>query len=337
MSTQKRLVWLDALKGIGILSIMRVHMLGPMEYIQSMVFIGAVAMFFIAAGFNFRYSSNPAEDIVKKAKRLLLPYFIYSLILLLLEHRMNHNTLIQLIGIVYARMQLYHNTTEGNISFLTIGNAPMWFLPCMFLSYVWIYLFYIPRRKSIEKTIVLLSFVVLSIILSLSPVMLPWSIDTSFILAFLLIIGYECRTVFLKTKMAYMILSAILWVIIFEFFGGGNISIGEYGKYGIYSIAPFVIVTLSETYTLSAILQRIEKFWIVKPFAYLGRNSLRLMCIHLVLYYRVYNILNPVVEGFVYSKYILLSSSFFVILTCNYLIQVIIDKQKTRFSVLRYL
>ena len=66
MSTQKRLVWLDALKGIGILSIMRVHMLGPMEYIQSMVFIGAVAMFFLVAGFNFRYSSNPAEDIVKK-------------------------------------------------------------------------------------------------------------------------------------------------------------------------------------------------------------------------------------------------------------------------------
>ena len=89
-------------------------MLGPMEYIQSMVFIGAVAMFFLVAGFNFRYSSNPAEDIVNKAKRLLLPYFIYSLLLLLLEHRMNHNTLIQLIGIIYARMQLYHNTTEGN-------------------------------------------------------------------------------------------------------------------------------------------------------------------------------------------------------------------------------
>ena len=49
-----RLLWLDALKGIGILSIMRVHMMAPMELLQSVVYVGAVAMFFVLAGFHMK-------------------------------------------------------------------------------------------------------------------------------------------------------------------------------------------------------------------------------------------------------------------------------------------
>ena len=58
MSSQKRLVWLDAMKGIGILSIMRVHMLEPMEYLQSLIYVGAVAMFFIVAGLFIRKKTS---------------------------------------------------------------------------------------------------------------------------------------------------------------------------------------------------------------------------------------------------------------------------------------
>lgn len=119
--TKKRLVWLDALKGIGILSIMRLHMVAPMEYLQSLLYVGAVSMFFIAAGFNYRNPDNIKCSLKQKAKRLLIPYFFWSLFLLLVEHDFSVDSLRYIVGILYARMSIF---PDGN-SLLVIGNAPM--------------------------------------------------------------------------------------------------------------------------------------------------------------------------------------------------------------------
>lgn len=337
MSSQKRLVWMDALKGIGILSIMRVHMLGPMEYIQSLIYVGAVAMFFIVAGFNFKFSDSVVEDIKKKAKRLLIPYFIYSILLLVIEHRFNINTLTQAIGIIYARMQLLTCQSPENISFLTIGNAPMWFLPCMFLSYLWTYYFYIKQKTRKRKIVVLVVFFALSTILTFSPIMLPWSIDTSFLLAILLIIGYKCRKHFLCTNIRICLITLPLWLLLLHLCGGSNISIGIYGSMGALSIIPFVFIAIAETYTLAAIFQKVENTYFTKALAYLGRNSLRLMCIHLVIYYKVYGIIHPSVESLQYSKYIILAASFSAIIICNAVIQKFIDKLGNRYIIIKYL
>lgn len=337
MSSQKRLVWLDAMKGVGILSIMRVHMLGPMEYIQSLIYVGAVAMFFIVAGFHFKFSDNVVEDIKKKAKRLLIPYFIYSILLLVIEHRFNSNTLAQAFGIIYARMQLLTCQSSENISFLTIGNAPMWFLPCMFISYLWTYLFYIKQKSNKRKIVVLVIFFALSTILTFSPIMLPWSIDTSFLLAILIIIGYECRRLFLFTNIRICLITLPLWLLLLHFCGGSNISIGIYGNIGAFSIIPFACIAIAETYTLAAILKKVENTYLAKALAYIGRNSLRLMCIHLIIYYKVYGILYPMIESLQCSKYIILAASFSAIIICNAVIQKFIDKMGNKYIILKYL
>lgn len=177
---KERLTWLDALKGIGILSIMRVHILGPKDLLQSLLYVGAVAMFFIAAGFNLKSPQDTKAAIRKKFLRLLVPYFFYSFVLLIIEHRLNFNTLIQILGVFYGRMSLFRENVDGNISFLLIGNAPMWFLPCMFLSYLWVCLIYFRCSTSIQKYSVCILFTCLSAVLYFSPLMFPWSIDTSF-------------------------------------------------------------------------------------------------------------------------------------------------------------
>ncbi|MBR1401612.1 MAG: acyltransferase family protein [Prevotella sp.] len=288
MGDKERLVWLDALKGIGILSIMRVHILGPKDFLQSILYVGAVAMFFIAAGFNFKIPQDTRAAIHNKFMRLLVPYFFYSLVLLIIEHRLNYNTLIQFFGVFYGRMSLFRDNLNGNTLFLLIGNAPMWFLPCMFLSYLWIYLVYCRCKTSLQHYLVCLLFIFLSAVLYFSPLMLPWSLDTSFLFAVLIIVGYEWRGYFKKSKLFIVAITLALWVVLYHFFAGSNISIGIYGNYGVYSIIPFVAIAICETYALCGVLQMIDNTWFVKVFAYMGKHSLRLMCIHLVVCMKLY-------------------------------------------------
>lgn len=334
LGNKVRLSWLDALKGVGILSIMRIHMVVPMELLQSILYVGAVAMFFVSAGFNFKYPINVKDAVVLKAKRLLIPYLFYSLLLMVVEHR---PTIEQIEGVFYGRMSLYQGAHPGNITFLLIGNAPMWFLPCMFLSYVWIYTFYCRCRTVLQKLLVVLAFILVSSGLYFSPVMLPWSLDTSFLLASLLIAGYELKSHFMHTRWRHFLFAFVVWISLYRFFSGSNISVGSYGAYGVLSIIPFTFIAMAETYSLSAILQFFERTWLVKLLAYVGRRSLRLMCMHLIIYTKVNAILNsylPTVHG---NKWMLLFISFFFIFAVNACIDIILKRFRTQIKWYKYL
>lgn len=334
MSEKKRLTWLDALKGIGILSIMRVHMMAPQETVQSIIYSGAVAMFFVCAGFNFREAPNVHDAIVCKAKRLLIPYLLYSIFLLIVEHR---PTWEQIVGILYARMNLWQGNVDDNFSFMLIGNAPMWFLPCMFLAYTWIYLIYGRCKTIVQRISVACSFILTSAILYHSPIMLPWSIDTSFLLAVLLIVGYEFRQYFMKPNPTIWCCSLCVWLTLWYVVGGGNVSIGSYGNYGVLSMIPFCVIALSECYALSGILQRIERTWLIIVLAYIGKHSLRLMCIHLVIYYRVYGYVTAIIPSASENKPIVLTTAFIVIFAVDYLIERTKKLLENRMTLAKYL
>ena len=316
---------------------MRVHILGPKDLLQSLLYVGAVAMFFIVAGFNLKKPQDTKAAIRNKFLRLLVPYFLYSFVLLIIEHRLTFDTLIQIMGIFYGRMSLFRENVDGNTSFLLIGNAPMWFLPCMFLSYLWVYLIYFRCKTSIQKYSVGILFTDFSAILYFSPLMLPWSIDTSFLFAVLIIAGYELRDFFIQCKIHYIAITLVLWFVLYHFFAGSNISIGSYGKFGVYSIIPFAMIALCETYTLSGILQHIENTWIVKAIAYVGKHSLRLMCIHLVISMRIVPMLANVGVPLSNDSYASLILLLGIILCIDAIIEIVMRRMKHRFAIAKYL
>ena len=331
---KQRLVWLDALKGIGILSIMRIHMIAPMELLQSIIYVGAVSMFFVCAGFNFHTSGNARNLLISKAKRLLIPYFFYSIILIILEHRIDFSTISQVFGILYARMSIYRGSAEG---YLLIGNAPMWFLPCMFVSYIWLIMIYSKCKTNIHKIIVATSFFFISAILSYCPIIFPWSLDTSFLLTTLIILGYELRERFLHTTKWLTCIATVSWLILYYFFVGSNISIGYYGEYGIISIIAFMLIAIAETYSLSGILQMTDNTWITKALSYIGQQSLRLMCIHLIIYIRLTDFLSANAQSIYTNKWLLLCISFSFILIINAIMDVIIKKLQNRINWVKYI
>ena len=77
-----RIVWLDALKGIGILLVIVSHSNCQLPFVNFFT-AGYIQLFFIAAGFTYKSSFKPFGFVEKKAKRLLLPYFTYGLLTLL--------------------------------------------------------------------------------------------------------------------------------------------------------------------------------------------------------------------------------------------------------------
>lgn len=338
MSERQRILWLDALKGIGILAIMRIHMLAPIESVESVIYVGAVAMFFIIAGFNLRVGTGDGRSISKKAKRLLIPYFFYSFMLLVAETLSNGFEWRYLLGIFYARMQLFAASYMGgqNVTFLVIGNGPMWFLVCMFVAFLWIYTIYARCKCVRSKLLVGICFLALSVLLGYSPMMLPWSIDTSFVCALLMVFGYEFKHYFLNFKVQRGLLALCIWLLLYCFFAGSNLSIGVYGTCS-WSIIPFILIAISETYALSYMLKIVEYTYLSKVLAYLGRHSLRLMCIHLFVYYKAIGLVGRFLPEYSENRLVVIPISFLLILSCDAIVELILCRFKSRIQLFKYL
>lgn len=79
--TRPRLVWLDALKGYGILMVMLSHLHGVPAWL-GYLFAGYMPLFWMASGYvDNKGLSNTV--LTQKAKRMLIPYLVYGVVALM--------------------------------------------------------------------------------------------------------------------------------------------------------------------------------------------------------------------------------------------------------------
>ena len=139
----------DIAKGIGIMLVI----MGHIEY-NYVPFCGSVhiPLFFILAGYLYDIDKTQnrtyGELTGRRVKRLLIPYFIYNMILyvkyllkLILSHTFTMRLGVQgLLGFVYSSALFYKNVpAEENFEGFIFGNAPLWFLTAMAVSSVIFY------------------------------------------------------------------------------------------------------------------------------------------------------------------------------------------------------
>ena len=98
-------------------------------------------------------------------------------------------------GIVYARhcLFLYHGH-QDNLFLLDNLNGQLWFLPAIFISYI-LFWFIVKADKKL-RPIIIVGYVILNIGTSFLPILLPWSLDTVFITADLMVFRLFDKTVF---------------------------------------------------------------------------------------------------------------------------------------------
>ena len=306
-SLKKRVLWIDAAKGFCILLVLLAHSqsnLFSAHYPDSLLteilralgkfFPCYMALFFFLSGYTFR---NRENVLYSRFKSLMRPYLTWVVICIayIVIYRMCSKGMPDMVfisklisGAIYARFSVFPRGAENVFPCMPTGANPLWFLPCLFISYA---LFVGLIRLSLFKQGVgIIFYLLMGFVLSLAPILLPWSIDTAFFGALFIYAGYHAKLSGIFNK--NLILSALsaigLWYAycyIVKCNGWGiNMSVREYGKHAMYSPFLFIIIGLIGTSVICLIMRLMEYAKLAIPLAKLGEISLLLLCSHRLLY-----------------------------------------------------
>lgn len=283
-----RLEYVDIAKGMGLVLVVCSHSdaLDLMWLMMDM----CIPIFFFCSGYTFKMKGTLEDSMKKKARKLLVPYVFFNLMMFF---AFCHFSLRELIGIIYSRYSLYPLDVTPNIKFFTSGNYPMWYLTSMVVSYL---LFYLLVYYEKYKHLLILLYAIWVVAFMKCPILLPWSIDTAPLTALLIYVGMKVRQHNLITINIYQVMFLLMIYLGLRFVGGDlNISVREYGSsVAIYFllavIAPFVVLWGSRF---------LENTIVGNIFMVLGKHSLTIFCVEIafiVLAKHIYNWLYPEAE-----------------------------------------
>lgn len=133
---QKRIAWIDLAKGLAIFCIVYGHASRNTGILSRAVYTFHVPLCVFLSGWLYHYKGESlGEHLKKSAQRLLIPYFVWSLISILIYMVMGQLAADSLDAEFYSLRE--------NLMFLftgrSIANAALWYLPFLFLTYLTAY------------------------------------------------------------------------------------------------------------------------------------------------------------------------------------------------------
>ena len=286
--------YLDIAKAIGLIIVLINHMelsLGGLNR-----YLGAfyVSEFFLLAGLTFRVKETETtkEFMIKKAKRLLLPYAGYSIFYLIWYgvraiasgSFQGMDFLKKLIGCIYARNYLFPGK-ENPVYLMEIMNAPMWFLPALFFSLLLYYLLsrYLKEKKAYGVFTSLVAGIAIHYFV---PILLPWSLDVALVMQPLVFFGEKLAKINYveqtRKKLWILPLTMFLFIIIVSLNGAGNCSVGDYG----FSVVLFLLASCMGTFLCIMFSFFVERYllFLGKGFMIIGKSTLTILCLHLFIF-----------------------------------------------------
>lgn len=293
-SNKNRKGYLDIAKAIGIIIVLINHIELSLGRANEFLGVFFVSEFFLLSGMTFhkKKSETLKSFVSKKAKRLLLPYGVYSLFYMawysLRSAASGTFTISDVVrkvaGCLYARTYLFPGR-EDKVYLMEIMNSPMWFLPALFISLVVYYI--VSDFLGEKKKWGVLAVFVLSLLCHYTvPILLPWSIDTAFAMIPLLYAGERLATTdyvaVTRKRLWVMPLALMVFIIITTLNGSGNISIGDYGK----SMLLFLASSFLGTFLCIMFSFFIEKYlhFLGKVLMIVGVNTMDILCLHLFVF-----------------------------------------------------
>lgn len=114
-------------------------------------------------------------------------------------------------------------------------------------------------------------------------------------------------------------------------------SIRYYGMYGYLSILFFYAGSVLYFFLLMIFCRSFEKLPLMKIFSYLGTNSMRLLCIHLIIQTYTSAAINKIMLLNDIGRVLFVPFYIIEVLAINYLMQLIINKHKEKCIILKYI
>lgn len=283
-----RIDWLDALKGLGIISIIIIHATGD-DKLFSFFSSFALPLFFFVSGYTLNESryTRWSQFILNRFKTRLVPYAIWFVIFYLLVMVKNNHGKEEYIAYV---MNLTHfdflaGFLTGDFFWLaaTIQNGPLWFLPCLFLIEN---MFYLVSKLSstILIGVLLITFSCSAQFLLLST---TWSIPYIVNMGTAQILfygsGFILKKMHVNDKLtnasANRIQIVSLWVLLtaLSIWGGISLEVSPNMHFTFVSFLYRFIIALSGIGSFLLLAHYIAAWsWL----RYLGRNTLIIMCLY---------------------------------------------------------
>ena len=276
MDNYKRINWIDQAKGIGILLVVIGHMNIPQE-LSKIIFSFHMPLFFFISGYLYnekKYSVNFENVFYSKLKSLVWPFITFTIFYLILSVFINQKSIIQSFD--------YVDFFKGNRSL----NTPLWFLTALFSTEI--IFSQIIRFFNTRKAI----FLILLIIIIGFFNAIFWryifflNIDIALVTILFFLVGWLFKKynwgklIFKKGRtLLYIIIAAIILLLTSLTNEKINILENIYGNLILMLLA--VIFGISLTILLAKQILNFKFSRIV--FEYLGKNSLIILGVHIIL------------------------------------------------------
>ncbi|MEH7200192.1 acyltransferase family protein [Priestia megaterium] len=269
--------WLDALKGLCILTVVAGHSGSP--FFHHYFFWFHMPLFFMISGYLFHPRSRIQEVrewILKKWMRLLVPYFSFGLLIAAL-------IFLQTFNVREVLLNIYHLCIGGR----TLGYyyGVFWFVTCLFLTHlIFAYAALLIKRKSSMVLFLALCYFIAHIYVSfpfLQQKNIIWSANSVLLSICYYAIGYYSRQAFsfVERKSTVMLSSLIILLIV----ALEKLNVLSYTldiKANIYTWLLDLIIPLCAASILVYISKKMSLTKWSKPFEYVGRSSFTIMFLH---------------------------------------------------------
>lgn len=264
-----RLEYIDAIKGIAILLMLLSHSMTEENMLSMWITSFNMPLFFIISGFLFSYRNKKNEPflhmIKNKLVKLMIPYFIFSLILAIFFCMLDFISSGEFIKNFYTYI----------IRIIELkGIESLWFIPCLFITEI---AFYLIINKFDEKT----NYILVLIVYFICAI---WGYDKNALWFSMLLksgvallfftFGYiiQKNMELNKVSIIFVLLINIIHLIIFRL--NGSVGLGAFKLNNI-----FLYAILGMTGSIGIILL-IEKLKNInfKLLNFLGRNTIIILC-----------------------------------------------------------
>lgn len=286
MDKRERLRWIDFIKGIAILSVVYLHVFNGYSiqknmanfYILKYITSFHMALFFSCSGYFFVYDKkNYTTRIKKKFKQLMIPYFIWGIII---------GFFLENIRIIIRNYKIHLSSLLLKIVTLRESYLACWFLSALFGVYLLEYfLTYINSKIKLNNKVLLFIehsiLLVIGYLLSLNFIGQYLQISIIFISSFFFYIGYMYK----NREITFGFKSGILFILI----GLCLAIINQKVTYSSLSFANPVISLCSAICSIIGIFIFCEQMykcnffqenWLSDTVEYFGKNSIIILILH---------------------------------------------------------
>lgn len=189
---KERIDWIDVAKGIVIMLMVVGHSSLP-KIISDWIYSFHMPFFFIISGVTTRWDVSIFKFLKNKVIKLMLPFFIYSILNILLFP-------------FYGQISLWEYFESIMIN--GWGGIALWFVPILFLA-----LAIVRTIKGRYELISIIIILIVGFVLSKYNVSLPWTLATVPIATFWVYIGKLFHKVILNINKIGTLISIFLFII----------------------------------------------------------------------------------------------------------------------------